>query len=137
MVAVVTGSGLGLNASSALVLGNAGLGGTASFGRQSDRVYVNASNGNLVIQQRDEFLAGRGPDALGLRTYNSLGAFTDDNGDNWQPGLARQVWLASGSVNTPGSVVRRRDEDGNEAAFSWNSSLSRYIGSEGAGARGG
>ena len=84
MVAVVTGSGVGLNASSALVLGNAGLGGTASFGRQSDRVYVNAASGNLVIQQRDELLAGRGPDALGLRTYTSLGVFSDDNGDNQQ-----------------------------------------------------
>jgi hypothetical protein len=25
------------------------------------------------------------------RTYNSLGAYIDDNGDNWEPGLVRKV----------------------------------------------
>jgi YD repeat-containing protein len=133
MVAVVTGGGLGLNLGSGSVLGGAGVGGAASFGRQSDRVYVNAASGNLVVQGRDELLVGRGPDAAGLRTYNSLGAFTDDNGDNWQPGLVRKVWLNSGTVNTPGSVVYRRDEDGSEAAFFWDSGLNKYVGYQGGG----
>ena len=135
MVALVTGGGLGLNLGSGSVLGGAGVGGSAAFGRQSDRVYVNAANGNLVVQTRDELLAGRGPDAQGLRTYNSLGAFTDDNGDNWQPGLIRKVWLNSGTVNTLGSVVYRRDEDGSEAAFFWDTSANTYFGYQGGGAR--
>lgn len=120
MVAVVSGGGLGLNLGSALVLGGAGMGGSAVFGRQSDRVYVNAATGNLVVQGRDELLAGRGPDAAGLRTYNSLGAFVDDNGDNWMPGLTRKVWLSSGTVNTSGSTAIRRDEDSSEALFTWD-----------------
>ncbi|HEY9105798.1 MAG TPA: hypothetical protein VIN58_03895, partial [Roseateles sp.] len=134
MVAVVTGGGLGLNLGSGSVLGSAGVGGAASFGRQSDRVYINAASGNLVVQGRDELLAGRGPDVAGLRTYNSLGAFTDDNGDNWQPGLVRKVWLASGSVNAANSTAIRRDEDGSEAVFSWDAGRSRYINFDGAGA---
>ncbi|MBW8894382.1 MAG: hypothetical protein JF617_20625, partial [Burkholderiales bacterium] len=134
MVAVVTGGGLGLNLGSGSVLGGAGVGGAAAFGRQSDRVYVNAASGNLVVQTRDELLAGRGPDAAGLRTYNSLGAFTDDNGDNWQPGLTRKVWLSGGSVNTSGSAATRRDEDGSEALFRWDAGRSRYISTDGSGA---
>ena len=100
MVAVVSASGLGLNTGSWAVLGGLGATGAASFGRNSDGVYVNAATGNLVIQGRDELLSALGPDAMGLRTYNSQGTLIDDNGDNWLPGLARKVWLESGTVNT-------------------------------------
>ena len=134
MVAVVAGMGLGLNTGSARVLGNAGSMGLATFGRQSDRLYVNAATGNLVVQARDELLAGRGPDALGLRTYNSLGSFVDDNGDNWQPGLARKVWLSGGTQNATGSTATRRDEDGSEAIFNWDAASGRYVSTDGDGA---
>ena len=70
MVAVVTGGGLGLNLGSGSVLGGAGVGGAAAFGRQSDRVYVNAASGNLVVQTRDELLMGRGLDAAGNLSLN-------------------------------------------------------------------
>ncbi|MCE4538229.1 hypothetical protein LXT12_13305 [Pelomonas sp. P7] len=134
MVAVVTGGGLGLNLGSASVLGGAGIAGAASFGRQSDRIYVNAASGNLVVQVRDELLVGRGGDAAGLRTYNSLGSFIDDNGDNWLPGLVRKVWLSSGTANAAGSVAMRRDEDGSEAVFNWDGASGRYVSTNGAGA---
>ncbi len=134
MVAVVAGGMLGLNTGSALVLGRAGVAGSANLGRAGDRVYVNAATGNLVVQALDETLSGRGPDALGLRTYNSLGNFSDDNGDNWLPGLARKVYQLTGTVNTAGSTVTRRDEDGSEVVFSWDASKACYLSSEGAGA---
>jgi YD repeat-containing protein len=134
MVAVVTGGSLGLNLGSGTVLGGAGVGGSASFGRQSDSVYVNAASGNLVIQTRDELLTGRGLDVAGLRTYNSLGTYVDDNGDNWQAGLVRKVWLGGGTVNAAGSYAYRRDEDGSEATFSWNAGLGRYVSTDGGGA---
>jgi hypothetical protein len=97
MVAVVSGNGLGLAESSALLLGGRGLWGDPSVGRAREQVYVNAATGNLVIRNRDEILVGRGPDATLARTYNSLGRLDDDNGDNWLASVARRVLSASSS----------------------------------------
>ena len=60
MVAVVVSAGLGLERSSAWVLGSRGQIGSASLGQAGDNVYVNAATGNLVIQNRDEMLIGLG-----------------------------------------------------------------------------
>lgn len=54
MVSVVTGSGSGLVNSSKEVLGAAGELGNAATGRAGEQVTVNAANGNLVVQARDE-----------------------------------------------------------------------------------
>jgi len=86
MVSVVTGSGAGLVNSSKDVLGGAGELGNAATGRAGERVTVNAATGNLVIQDRDEYLVGVGPDVDLLRTYNSVGGWDGDNGDGWRMG---------------------------------------------------
>ena len=75
MVAVVTGAGLGLSNTSKELAGQAGELGQSAFGRANERVTVNAATGNLVIQNRDEFLVGIGEDVSVARTYNSLGAW--------------------------------------------------------------
>jgi YD repeat-containing protein len=134
VVAVVSGNGLGLLGSSAAVLGGAGSVGSGVLGRGNDRVVVNAATGNLVIQSRDDLLVGQGPDAQGLRTYNSQGLMVDDNGDNWQVGLARRVYQLTGVANSAGSTVTRRDEDGLETVFTWNAAKSAYLSTDGAGA---
>src|SRR4051812_33228938 len=104
MASIVSGAGLGLANSSLYVLGSQGALGQATHGRAAERVYVNAATGNLVVQNRDELLIGRGPDAAGLRTYNSQGLLTDDNGDNWRLGVYRKVYNLAGTVNTAGST---------------------------------
>ena len=63
MVAIVAGNGMGLQRSSANILGAIGLQGKSALGRSGETAFVNASNGNLVIQDLDERLIGLGPDA--------------------------------------------------------------------------
>ncbi|MEK9803645.1 MAG: hypothetical protein VW475_09620 [Curvibacter sp.] len=75
MVSIVTGNGAGLVNSSKDVLGSDGQIGNAASGRAGEGVTVNAATGNLVIQDRDEYLVGVGADVDLLRTYNSQGCW--------------------------------------------------------------
>jgi YD repeat-containing protein len=132
VVAIVTGAGLGLERSSAFVLGSGAQLGSANLGRGGDGVYVNAATGNLIISNRDEFLIGRGPDSVINRTYNSRGLLNDDNQDNWRMSTHRRVFGLSGTLNATGSSVWRTDWDGSDVLYSWNGSA--YVSTEGAGA---
>jgi YD repeat-containing protein len=134
MVAVVAGNGLGLLNTSALVLGSRGQFGSAGVGRDGEQVFVNAANGNLFIDRRDEFLIGKGVDAAVFRAYNSQGLLTDDNGDNWRASVSRKVYNLTGTINTAGSTVTRVDWDGSETLYTYNSTRGQYLSTAGAGA---
>ena len=134
MVAIVTGAGVGVSRSSAWVLGSRGQLGQAALGRGGENVYVNAANGNLVIQKIDETLTGLGPDDVIARTYNSQGNFTDDNGDNWRVSAQRQVTGLTGTVNTAGSTIKRVDWDGSEVVYAYDAARGAYVSKEGDGA---
>src|SRR5689334_1229481 len=132
MAAVVSGNSLGLLNSSLYVLGSQALG-QASQGRAGERVYVNAATGNLVVQNQDEFVLGRGPDLALLRTYNSQGQFQDDNADNWRLGFYRKVYNLTGTVNTAGSTITRVAEDGSESVYTYDTTLAKYVSHDGSG----
>jgi len=132
MVAIFTGAGTGFERGSGAVLGGMGLLGQSSLGRNGEQVMLNAANGNLLITQRDEFLVGRGPDAAISRTYNSQGAFTDDNRDNWRQGTDRRLTWHTGSWMANGSAVKQHMGDGSEKLFWWDGS--HYTSTEGGGA---
>ncbi|HWU96430.1 MAG TPA: hypothetical protein VN029_12590, partial [Sphingomonas sp.] len=132
MVAIFTGAGTGFERGSGSVLGSSGLLGSGTVGRSGEQLFLNAANGNLLISQQDEFLAGRGPDASIGRTYNSLGNQSDDNGDNWRQSTQRAVSLSSGTINSWGSTLTYRGGDGSEITYSWNGSA--YVTTDGAGA---
>ena len=131
MVSVVTGSSTGLVNSSRDVLGGAGELGNAATGRAGERVTVNAADGSLIIQDRDEYLVGVGPDVDLLRTYNRKGTWDGDNGDGWRLGYYRRVSGLSAPVNTSGSSIRRIEADGSETTYNYNGT--RYICTDGAG----
>ena len=71
MVAVITGNGLGIGNSSLTQIGQ-GPGGSAGLGQDPLNQYVNAANGNLILQTVDEGLLFDGLLLNMLRTYNSL-----------------------------------------------------------------
>src|SRR5438552_3369500 len=120
MAAIVSANSLGLSTSSLAVLGPSGLLGQAAQGRGNERAYVNAATGNLVVQNQDEVVLGRGPDLRLVRTYNSQGLLTDDNGDNWRLGVYRRVYNLTGAANTAGSKVTRVAEDGSESVYGFD-----------------
>lgn len=132
MVAVVSGGGLGLFGSSAAILG--GVHGNASLGRGTDRVYVNSATGNLIVQSRDENLAGLGLDVALVRTYNSQGLMDDDNGDNWRLGIHQRLYGWTGTPNSAGSTVTKVFGDGSEVVYRYDAGLGAYVSNEGDGA---
>src|SRR4051812_29679221 len=105
MVAVVSGSGLGLFGSSASTLGGAGISGNSILGRGRDRVYVNSATGNLIVQSQDEFLSALGLDLALVRTYNSQGLMNDDNGDNWRLGVHEKLTNIPAATNA-GTITK-------------------------------
>lgn len=133
MVAIVAGQGLGLAGTSASVLGSGGLIGVSAVGRSGDSAYVNAYNGNLILQRQDELLIGRGSDIGVLRTYNSQGQMNDDNGDNWRLGLYRGLSQLTGVLNAAGSTITRTTGDGTDLVYSYEVSSGNYINKDGGG----
>jgi hypothetical protein len=127
MVAVVSGSGLGL-------FNNSGAAGNSNVGRGRDQVFVNTTTGNLVVQSVDDTLAAMGLDFAAIRTYNSQGLTDEDNGDQWRLGVHQKVVLTSGTVNQANSVVTKTFGDGSEVRYTWNSTRSRYESTDGDGA---
>src|SRR5687767_5789249 len=107
MVAVVSGSGLGLFNTSANILGGGGAQGNPSLARGPDRVFVNSATGNLIVQSVDERLAATGLDLSLVRTYNSQGHLDDDNGDNWRLGVHLRLQGLTGTINNAGSTITK------------------------------
>jgi YD repeat-containing protein len=130
MVGIVTGQGAGLERSSASVLGERGQIGSASMGRGGDQVYVNAATGNLIINRRDEFLVGRGPDTAYAQTYDSSGApqFA------WLQSVSRVLGAVTGTINTAGSTITRGDGDGHNSLYTYDAARGAYVTTEGGGA---
>ena len=134
MVAIVSGNSLGLSLGSMATLGQRGVWGEATQGRSGERAYVNAATGNLVLQTRDEYVAGSGQDLVSVRTYNSQGLLDDDNGDNWALGVYRRQVELNGTLNTAGSTLTRTSSDGARAVYQWDAIGERYASTAGAGA---
>ena len=134
MVAIVSGNSLGLSLTSLGVLGPRGGLGVAGQGRNGEQAYVNIANGNLVLQDLEDKLVGRGADIGVVRTYNSQGLLNDDNADNWVVGAFGQKVVLTGTVGAVGSTLVRTDRDGASATYSWNATRGLYISTAGAGA---
>lgn len=78
MVAIVSGNSLGLSLTSLVTVGQRGTLGFFGQGRSGEQAFVNIANGNLVLQDFDDRLEGRGLDISAVRTYNSQGLLNAD-----------------------------------------------------------
>lgn len=131
MVAIVSGNGLGLFNTSLNTLGGAGTFGQTNLGQSNGKAYVNASNGNLILQADDKQMSGLSQIIQHLRTYNAEGTLTDGDADGWRWDGERKLIL-TGSSNSAGSYVTRITGDGHQTVYSWNGSA--YVSNEGSGA---
>ncbi|MED5595888.1 hypothetical protein, partial [Janthinobacterium sp. P210006] len=130
MVAIVSGNTLGLLGGSSATLGQQGAFGIAGIGKSQEKGYLNVSNGNIVMQQRDDFIASRGIDLSLTRTYNAQGEL----GQHWKFGLNREISAVTGVVNGVGSTVVRIAGDGSEALYLYDEARGVYVSTDGAGA---
>lgn len=136
MVAVFTGTGLGLFNSSATQVGAS----SSGVGHRGERPYVNLASGNLVLQDIDESVLTRGLSIAFLRTYNSRGLATEAGrqtqigADGWINVFERKVSNLTGTVNTVGSTVTRTLGDGSEVVYAWDASRAAYVSTVGEGA---
>ncbi|AKH37545.1 MULTISPECIES: DUF6531 domain-containing protein [Nitrosomonas] len=137
MVAIVAGKGLGLFDTSLNILGEAGVLGKSMLGQGNSHAFVNAVNGNLVLQMQDEQLSGRGLDLYALRTYNSLVTLNVGNGEGWRWSCEQTVTFQG--LGTPaqpqeGATVVHTEGDGHETTYTWDEARAAYISTEGSGA---
>lgn len=126
MVAFVTGSGLGLQNTSLKLMGSdQAAAGNPNTGRALEQVYVNAANGNLIIQRQDDLLVSAGIDMVSLRTYNSQGVIAADKlNSGWRMSAVMSLANASAGINpnAAGSQILRTDRDGSSYLYAYNSS---------------
>src|SRR5688572_21089646 len=127
MVAVVSGSGLGLFNSGAPS-------GNSQVGSGRDQAFVNSTTGNLVIQSTDEILTRVGLDVAITRTYNSQGQVDGDNDDGWRMGTNRRVHTHTGTFNSVGAFVTKTFGDGSEVVYRYDQPSGLYRSTEGDGA---
>jgi YD repeat-containing protein len=111
MVAIVSGSTLGINNSSLARLGQQGIYGSASQGSANEGAYVDVANGNLILQDLDNQLAGIGGGISTLRTYNSEGALS------WRIGAGSQSLSPVVDGQTYPAVILVNNADGSQRAF--------------------
>ena len=131
MVAVVSGSGLGL-----LTAPRSGQDGAndARLGRGNESVFVNTQNGNLIVQGLDENLSALGLDGVVVRTYNSQGQVDDDNNDGWRHGMQQRLVDLNGTLNSANSFITKVFGDGSRIVYRYNASLGYYLSTDGDGA---
>src|SRR5512133_2679488 len=129
MVAIVGGNRLGLNLGSLSALGQRGIFGTATQGRNGERAFVNVATGGLVLETVDALLAGLGPDTATLRVYNSQAGwgYNVDSGDGWQATPRKYV------RNQGTNLLRRYDLDGAACDYVWDEARQLYVANYSAG----
>ncbi|WP_237057157.1 DUF6531 domain-containing protein [Microbulbifer sediminum] len=97
-----------------------------------EKLYVNVSNGNLVIQHQDAYLPSMGDDFNLVRTYNARGAASDAHGHE-----DARWYFSTGirlDVRQGGQYLEVRYGDGSLYDYYWDEARQLYVSVDGAGA---
>lgn len=139
MVAIVGGNGLGILNSSGAILGASGVQGIATTGGNKETAYLNIFNGDLSLQDSDDFLASHGVNVELTRTYNSQGTLSDfgarNSGASWLYGMSRKITVLNYpaiALNAVGSQITLTAADGSISTFVY-SAANQYLSNDGAG----
>jgi YD repeat-containing protein len=127
MATIIGGNGTGTLDSSLYQLNRNDTTGAGAAGH-GEQVYINVTNGNLVVDHLDQFLPSETNNFLTLRTYNSRGQFGAPEGEGWDSTEFSRL-----SVITPGQIVVTNG-DGSQFSFVFDPSSGVYRSTDGAGA---
>ena len=128
MATIIGGNGTGLLDSSLYQLNRNDSTGAGTPGH-GEQVYINVTNGNLVLDHLDQFLPSETNNFLTLRTYNSQGQFSaQPDGEGWD--LSE---LSSLAQITPSRIVVLNG-DGSQYVFNFDPQSGVYRSTDGAGA---
>lgn len=127
MATIIGGNGTGILDSSLYQLNRNDTTGAGTAGHD-EQVYINVTNGNLVLDHLDQFLPSEANNFLTVRTYNSRGQFGTPDGEGWDASELSQL-----SVITPGQIVVLNG-DGSQFTFNFDAGSGVYRSTDGAGA---
>ncbi len=94
----------------------------------NEQLYVNVTNGNLVVRHTDAYLPSQGEDYAVVRTYNSRGNWNEGVGQGWT--LTSAVELTQITRNN----ITLRNADGSYYEFDYDRVTDIYTSTDGAGA---
>lgn len=121
---IIAGNDFGLLDSSLAILKRGDQTNQNKVGGQQD-LYINASNGNLVVQQEDVYLPSLGEDFKLVRTYNSQAKLHGES--NWS--------LSTGvNLSFRGPLIIVEKGDGSEFDYKFDSELDLWVTTDGSGA---
>src|SRR5579862_5011139 len=127
MATIIGGNGTGTLDSSLYLLNRNDTTGAGTAGH-GEQVYINVTNGNLVLDHLDQFLPSETNNFLTTRTYNSQGQFGTPDGEGWNLSEFSRL-----QVITPGQIVVLNG-DGSQFTFNFDPSSGVYRSVDGAGA---
>ena len=94
----------------------------------NEQLYVNVSNGNLIVQHTDAYLPSQGEDFAVVRTYNSRGNWNEGVGQGWT--LTTNVELSQ----ITNSAITLVNADSSVFEFTYDRTNAHYITTDGTGA---
>ncbi|HJY76384.1 MAG TPA: DUF6531 domain-containing protein, partial [Burkholderiales bacterium] len=127
MATLIGGAGTGLLDSSLYLLNRNDRTRAGELGHD-EQMFVNVSNGALVLQHQDAYMPSFGEDFSLIRTYNSRGQWNTDVGKGW----TLTVFLELSQITN--NKITLVNPDSSQFLFQWDDAAQAYVSVDGPGA---
>src|SRR5262245_41635006 len=127
MATLIGGAGTGLLDSSLYLLNRDDRTRAGQLGH-NEQMYVNVSNGALVLQHQDAYMPSFGEDFNLIRTYNSRGQWNTEVGKGW----TLTVFLELSQITN--NKITLINPDSSQFLFQWDDAQQAYVSVDGPGA---